>query len=98
MGSAPIGVQCALTSSLGEFPGYWAWLWYNGLLPVLVSFVFPFAFHISVFFHSLFFTCHWISFIYFSQWQYLHPATNPPPFPGFGTDTGPQWTLRCSYF
>ena len=25
---------------------------------------FPFAFHISVFFHSLFFTCHWISFLF----------------------------------
>src|SRR6218665_3230117 len=23
-----------------------------------------FAFHISVFFHSLFFTCHWISFVF----------------------------------
>src|SRR6218665_1068054 len=24
MGSAPVGVQCLLTSSLGEFLGYWA--------------------------------------------------------------------------
>src|SRR6218665_3535217 len=24
MGSAPVGVQCPLTSSLGEFLGYWA--------------------------------------------------------------------------
>src|SRR6218665_3424182 len=38
MGSAPVGVQCPLTSSLGEFLGYWAaWLWYPGLPPVLVS-------------------------------------------------------------
>jgi len=49
MGSTPEGVQCPLTSSLGEFPGYWDWLWYPGLLPVLVSITFPFAFHISVF-------------------------------------------------
>src|SRR6218665_3690591 len=25
--------QCPLTSSLGEFPKYWDWLWYPGLSP-----------------------------------------------------------------
>src|SRR6218665_2270336 len=40
------------------------WLWYPGLPPVLVSIAFTFAFHNSVFFHSLFFTCHWISFVF----------------------------------
>ena len=35
-----------------------------GLTPLLVSIAFPFAPHISVFFHSLFFTCHWISFVF----------------------------------
>src|SRR6218665_1118751 len=51
MGSAPKGVQSPFTSSLGEFLGYWDWLWYPG--PVLVSIALPFAFHISVFsFHS----------------------------------------------
>src|SRR6218665_3240211 len=49
MGSAPVGGQCPLTSSLGEFLGYWDWLWYPGLTPVLVSIALPFAFHISVF-------------------------------------------------
>src|SRR6218665_1868309 len=40
------------------------WLWYPGLPPVLVSIAFShFAFHISVFFHSLF-NCHWISFLF----------------------------------
>src|SRR6218665_3247801 len=39
---------------LGEFLGHWDWLWCPGLPPVLVSIAFPFAFHISVFFHSLF--------------------------------------------
>ena len=49
MGSAPVGVQCPLTSLQGEFPGYWHWLWYPVFLPVSVSIAFPFAFHISVF-------------------------------------------------
>src|SRR6218665_2422774 len=48
-----------------SFLCYWDWLCYPGLLPVLVSITFsPFAFHISVFSHSLFLTCHWISFIF----------------------------------
>src|SRR6218665_2927826 len=63
MSSAPVGVQSTLISSLGEFLGYWAG-WYPGLPPVLVSIAFPFSFHISVFFHSLFFTCHRISFVF----------------------------------
>src|SRR6218665_160893 len=37
MGSAPVGVQCPLTSSLVEFQDYSDWLWYPGLPPVLVS-------------------------------------------------------------
>src|SRR6218665_1120399 len=61
MGSTPVGVQCPLTSSLDEFQD---WLWYPGLSPVLMSIAFPFVFHISVLFHSLFFTCHWISFVF----------------------------------
>jgi len=43
MGSAPVGVQCPFISSLGEFPGYWDWLWYPGLSSVLVSIAFPFC-------------------------------------------------------
>ena len=88
MGSAPIGVQWPLTSSLGEFPGYWDWLWCLGLLPVLVSIAFRFAFfHISMFFHSLFFTCHWISFVFH---LYMHLSVDPSlghffsEFPGLG--------------
>src|SRR6218665_2399 len=45
----------SLTSSLGEFRGYWEWLWHPALSPVLVSIAFPFAFFMSVFYHSLFF-------------------------------------------
>jgi len=36
-----IGVQCPTASSLGEFIGYWDWLWYPWLPPVLVSIAFP---------------------------------------------------------
>jgi len=66
-----------LTSSLGEFPGHWDWLWYPGLSPVLVSFDFPFAFHISVFFHSL--DCNRVSATIHST---LHFADGE--FPGLG--------------
>src|SRR6218665_1196693 len=58
----PVGVQNPFTSSQGEFPDYWDWLWCPGLPPLSAKcwcpLPFPFAFHISVFFHSLFFTCH----------------------------------------
>jgi len=64
MGSTPVGVQCPLTSSLGEFLGYRDWLLYPGLSPVLVFIAFLFAFHISVLFHPLFFICNWISFLF----------------------------------
>src|SRR6218665_1285040 len=47
MGSAPVGAQCPLTSSL-YVSFYWDWLWYHGLSPVLVSSTLPFAFPISV--------------------------------------------------
>src|SRR6218665_3357245 len=40
IGSAPVGVQCPLTSSLSEFPGYKDWFCYPGLSPVLVSIAF----------------------------------------------------------
>src|SRR6218665_1674986 len=53
MGSAPVGVQCPLTSSLGEFLGYGDGIWYPGLSLVLVSITLPFAFHISVFLFPL---------------------------------------------
>ena len=94
MGSAPVGVQCPFTSSLDEFPGYWDWLWYTGLSTMLVSIAFPFAlnaFHISVFFHSLVFTCNWISFMCLlydwcicTHWLTLHLLTFFEEFPGLG--------------
>src|SRR6218665_1851698 len=41
----PVGVQCPISSSVGEFPSYLDWLWCPGLSTVLVSIAFPFAFH-----------------------------------------------------
>src|SRR6218665_1194801 len=44
LGPQPVGVQCPLTSSLfqfPQFPGYWNWLRYPGLPPVLMSIAFP---------------------------------------------------------
>src|SRR6218665_1652261 len=65
MGLAPVDVQCSLTSSLGEFLDCcWNCLWCPRLSPVLVFIAYPFAFHILVFFHPLFFACHWISFVF----------------------------------
>src|SRR6218665_982629 len=87
MGSAPVGAQCPLTSSLGEFLGYWDWLGYPGLFPGLVSIALPFAFRISVFLFTLLRLISMISFVYFSRWLYLHPPTNPPPYSRLGTDT-----------
>src|SRR6218665_2975507 len=60
--------RCPLTSSLGEFPGYWDWIWYPAWDFARVG-VQPFSLrlpHLGVF-HSLFFACHWISLVYFSR-------------------------------
>src|SRR6218665_816111 len=83
MGSAPVGAQCPLTSSLGEFLGYrvsWALTRVGVHHPSLRL---P---YLGVF-YSLFFTCHWISFVYILKWRYLHPTTNPPPYSRLGTGT-----------
>src|SRR6218665_1905686 len=88
MGSAPVGAQCSLTSSPGEFLGYWDWLgilgprpcWFPSPLPSpSISRCFPFT--------LLHFTSHWISFVYFLRWRYLHPTTNPPPYSRLGIGT-----------
>src|SRR6218665_330790 len=31
----PVGVQCPISSSLGEFPSYWDWLWCPSPFPSL---------------------------------------------------------------
>src|SRR6218665_3889772 len=58
----PVGVQCPIFSSLGEFPRYWDWLWCPGLSPVLVPIALPFAFHTWCFRFAL--ICHWISIVF----------------------------------
>ena len=87
MGSAPVGAQCTLTSSLGEFLGYRDWLWYSILSPVLVSIALPFAFHISVF--SIHSTSPAVGFhsTIFLRWRYLYLTTNSPPYSRLGTGT-----------
>src|SRR6218665_3118924 len=57
-----VGVQCPISSSLGEFPSYWDWLWCPGLSPVLVSITLPFAFNTWCFPFVL--ICHWISIVF----------------------------------
>src|SRR6218665_3041539 len=58
----PVGVQCPISSSPGEFSSYWDWLWCPGLSPVLVSIAIPFAFHTWCFPFAL--ICHWISIVF----------------------------------
>src|SRR6218665_2322388 len=57
-----VGVQCPISSSLGEFPSYWDWFWCPGLSPVLVSIALPFALHTCCFPFAL--ICHWISIVF----------------------------------
>src|SRR6218665_3713596 len=61
----PVGVQCPISSSLGEFPSYWDWLWCPGLSPALVSIALPFAFHTWCF-HSLLSTIGFQSCFFFT--------------------------------
>src|SRR6218665_3743894 len=108
MGTVPVGVQCPLTSSLGEFPGYWDWLWYPGLPPVLASIAVPFDFHISLFFHSLF-TCHWISVVFLLYGRRIDTHSVDPSlthylgeFPGLGLALVPDVVVpkaeqRCAW-
>src|SRR6218665_2586535 len=58
----PVGVQCPISSSLGEVPSYWDWLRYPRLSPVLASIAHPFAFHTWCFPFAL--ICHWISIVF----------------------------------
>src|SRR6218665_3568841 len=44
-----VGVQCPISSSLGEFPSYWDWLLCPGLSPGLMSIPLPFAFYTWIF-------------------------------------------------
>src|SRR6218665_3914819 len=91
MGSMPVGVQCPISSSLGEFPSYWDWLWCPGLSPVLVSIALPFAFHTWCFSFAL--ICHWISIVFLLYGRHITTHSVDPSlthflhvceFPGLG--------------
>ena len=84
----PIGVQCPISSSLGEFPSYWNWLWCPGLSPVLVSITLPFAFHWCFPFAII---CHWISIVFLLYGRRIATHSVDPSlthflgeFPGLG--------------
>src|SRR6218665_3809657 len=63
LGKQPVGDQCPLTSSLGEFPGYWAGSRILGYRPCWCPSPFPFLPSIPRCFP---FTLHrhWISFVF----------------------------------
>src|SRR6218665_846792 len=84
-----VGVQCPISSSLGEFPSYWDWLWCPGLSPVLVSIALPFAFHTWCFPFAL--ICHWISIVFLVYGRRIATHSVDPSlthflgeFPGLG--------------
>src|SRR6218665_2364438 len=87
----PVGVQCPISSSLGEFPSYWDWLWCTGISPVLVFIALTFAFHTWCFPFAL--ICHWISIAFLLYGRRIATHLVDPSlthflgeFPGFGPD------------
>src|SRR6218665_897090 len=103
----PVGVQCPISSSLGEFPSYWDWLWCPGLLPVLVSIALPFAFHTWCFPFAL--ICHRISIVFPLYGRRLATHSVDPSlthcsgeFPGLGLALVPNVVVpeaeqRCAW-
>src|SRR6218665_2716490 len=84
-----VGVQCPISSSLGEFPSYRDWLWCPELSPVLVSIALPFAFHTWCFPFAL--ICHWISIMFLLYGRCIATHSVEPSlthflgeFPGLG--------------
>src|SRR6218665_3500923 len=89
LGSTPVGVQCTISSSLGEFPSYWDWLWCPGHLPILVSIALPFAFLTWCFPFPL--ICYWISIVFLLYGRRIATHSVDPSlthflgeFPGLG--------------
>src|SRR6218665_646842 len=85
----PLGVQCPIAYSLGEFPRYWDWLWCPGLSPVLVSIALPFACHTWCFPFAL--ICHWIATVFLLYGRRIATHSADPSlthflgeFPGLG--------------
>ena len=103
LGSVPVGVQCPLTSSLGEFLGYWAGSGILGYRPYWCPLPFPFALHILVFFHSLF-TCNWILFAFLLYGRRICTNSVDPSLthflgelPGVGLALVPEAEQRCAW-
>ena len=109
MDSVPVGVQCPLTSSLSEFPGYWDWLWFPGLSPVLVSIAFPLRLpYLGVFQFILLHLPLDFNRISCLRPTYLHPSVDPSlthylgNFLGSGLalvpdDVVPEAEQRCAW-
>src|SRR6218665_819665 len=103
----PVGVQCPISSSLGEFPSYWDWLWCPGLSPLLVSIALPFAFHTWCFPFAL--NCHWISIVFLLYGRRIATHSADPSlthflgeFPGLGLALVPDDAVseaeqRCAW-
>src|SRR6218665_3663818 len=89
LGSMAVGVQCPISSSLGDFPSYGDWLWCPGLSPVLVSITLPFAFNTWCFPFALIY--HWISIVFLLYGRRIATHSVDPSlihilgeFPGLG--------------
>src|SRR6218665_3688648 len=82
----PEGVQCPISSSLGEFPSYWDWLWCPRLSSVLVSIALPFAFHTWCFPFAL--ICHWISIVFLLYGRRIATHSLDPSLTHFGEFPG----------
>src|SRR6218665_2624191 len=103
----PVGVQCPISSSLGEFPSYWDWLWCPGLSPIVVSIALLFAFHTWCFPFSL--ICHWISIVFLLYGRRIATHSVDPSlthflgeFPGLGLALAPDVVVpeaeqRCAW-
>src|SRR6218665_303132 len=94
----PGGVQCPISSSLGEFPSCWDWLWRPGLSPLLVSIALPFAFHTWRFPFAL--ICHWISIVFLLYGRRIaphsvDPSLRPTHFLGEVSRLGTGSGTRC---
>src|SRR6218665_707967 len=104
LGSTPVGVQCPISSSLGEFPSYWDWLWCPGLSPVFVSIALPFAFHRPTWCFPFPLICHWILIVFLLYNRRIATHSVDPSlthflgeFPGLGLALVPDVVVPEAY-
>src|SRR6218665_2689645 len=103
----PVGVQCPISSSLGEFSSFCDWLWCPGLSPVMVSIAIPIAFHTWCFPFAL--ICHRISIVLLLYGRRIATHSVDPSlthflgeFPGLGLALAPDVVVpeaeqRCAW-